>query len=124
MDKQQALHNFWAGFNVPAYDENSVPDSMRNTFPRITYDVVVDDFLHSTAMSASLWDRSSSWAGVIGLLTDIESKISNGGYILPYDDGALWIKKANPWAQRMGEPSDDTIRRIFLNIEVEFISNS
>ena len=41
--------------------------------------------------------------------------------MVAYDGGAFWIKKASPWAQRMAEASDDTIRRIFLNASIEFI---
>lgn len=129
MDKDIVLHNFWAQF-APAYDENSVPDNKDiirihgSAYPRITYDLVLDDSINECAMSASIWDRSSSWEGVTEIFESINDTLSNGGVILPYQGGGMWIKKASPWAQRMGDSSDDSIKRIFLNISVEYISNN
>lgn len=124
MDKDIVIHRFWAGFGVPAYDENSVPDEQRNVFPRITYDIVQGDTFDQVAMSGSVWDRSTSWDGVYDVFNQINDSLSNGGVILPCDGGGLWIKKASPWAQRMGDESDDSVRRIFMNISVEFITNN
>ena len=39
----------------------------------------------------------------------------------PFDGGAIWIKKANPFAQRLAEADDDMVRRIVINCEYEFI---
>ena len=117
MNQIQALHTFWSGFGLKAYDETSVPDSAE--LPYITYEAGSDYFGHPMALSASLWYRSSSWAGITEKEMQIADFIGRGGRILTYDGGALWIQKASPWAQRMSEPSDDTIRRIVLNIQLE-----
>ena len=42
--------------------------------------------------------------------------------MIPTDEGAIWIKLGTPWAQRMSDSTDDSIRRIVLAIEVEYIS--
>jgi hypothetical protein len=39
---------------------------------------------------------------------------------MPYDKGVIWFKKGNPFLQRMADP-DDAIRRIVVNIEVEYL---
>lgn len=122
MDAQQTLQNFWSGFGVPAYDENSVPDEQYRVYPHITYDVVLGESMDETAMSASIWTRSSSWKSASDLFNLVNDTLSNGGVILPYEQGGLWIKKASPWAQRLGDASDGSVKRIFLNISVEFIS--
>ena len=124
MDVQQTMQNFWSGFGVPAYDENSVPDDQYRVFPHITYDVVVGDTMDETAMSASIWTRSSQWISAIQLHDAVNDTLSNGGVILPCDTGGLWIKKASPWAQRLGDASDGSVKRILLNISVEFVTRN
>jgi hypothetical protein len=52
---------------------------------------------------------------------DIEAVIGRGGVFQPFDGGSIWIKRGQPFAQRMADDSSDTIRRIVLNIETEFI---
>ena len=119
MNKVQTLHSFWSGFGLPAYDENSVPDSAK--LPYITYEVSTDEFGYTLAQTASLWYRDSSWAGITEKEQEISDFITRGGRTIAYDDGAMWIQKANPWSQRLEEPSDDMVRRIILNITVEFL---
>ena len=123
MDVQQTLNNFWSGFGVPAYDENSVPDEQYRVFPHITYDVVIGDTMDETAMSASIWTRSSTWTTAVALYDEVNNALKNGGKVMPCDGGGIWIKKASPWVQRMGDSSDNSVRRIFMNISVEFLSN-
>lgn len=119
MTKEQAIHNFWSSFDVPAYDENTVPDDA--SLPRITYEVHTDSFGYPLILSASIWDRSKSWGTVTTLCDKIATRLSQGGQMVHYDGGAMWIKKSMPFAQRMGD-TDDSIRRIIINIEIEFIS--
>ncbi len=127
MNKIQALHSFWSSFGIPAYDENSVPiaeERIRlhgSAFPYITYEVIVDDFGNQTAQTASLWYRDSSWASITEKEQQISEFISRGGINIAYDKGAMWIQKDRPWAQRMNDPSDELVRRIVLNITIEFL---
>ena len=127
MNKMQALHSFWSSFNIPAFDENSVPDEKERidlygaAFPYITYEVSCDDFGNKIASSASLWYRSSSWSEITAKEQEISTYITRGGRMIPYNDGAIWISKSTPWAQRMGDDSDNQIRRIVLNVEIEFL---
>ena len=118
MDKTQALYNFWSGFTWPAYDETSVPDGA--TLPYITYNIVMDSLNHPVAMSASLWQKSTSWAGTTAKCDEIQSALANGGKKIAYDNGQLWIKPGNPFAQHMSD-TDTAVRRIVLNIETEYI---
>ena len=119
MNKIQALHSFWNGFKLKAYDETSVPDGA--TLPYITYEVSSDGFGNMLAQTASLWYRSSSWSDITAKEQEISDFLGRGGRMIAYDDGAMWIQKGFPWAQRMSEPSDDMVRRIVLNIQVEFL---
>ena len=119
MNKMQTLHSFWSGFKLKAYDETSVPDDA--VLPYITYEAISDDFGNKIATTASLWYRSSSWADITEKEQQISDFITRGGRTIAYDGGAMWICKGSPWSQRMSEQSDDMIRRIIMNIEIEFL---
>ena len=127
MTKMQALHSFWAGFDIPAFDETSVPDEKDrievygHAFPYITFEVSSDSFGNMLSQTASLWYRSTSWSAITAKEQEISDFIGRGGRMVAYDGGSMWIQKGFPWAQRMSEPSDDTVRRIVLNIQVEFL---
>lgn len=120
MNKMQALNNFWNSFGIPAYDENTVPDDA--TLPYITYSASEDDFGRPVSLRASIWYRSKSWNDITAKMDEISDHITRGGIMVKYDNGAIWITKGSPFAQRMNDSEDDSIRRIFMNIEAEFIS--
>jgi hypothetical protein len=120
MNKEQTLHAFWSGFGLKAYDETSVPDNAE--LPYITYEVAVDEFGANVAQTASLWYRSSSWGEITEKEQEISDYITRGGRVLGFDGGAIWLCKGSPWAQRMNDPSDEMIRRIVLNTQIEFLN--
>ena len=117
MNKIQALNSFWNSFTWKAYDATSIPDNV--PYKHISYEVSSDDFNHPVAQTANLWDRSSSWEEISLKEMEIADYIGRGGIMIVYDDGAMWIKKGTPWAQRLADNED--IKRIVLNVEVEFI---
>ncbi len=119
MTKEQAVSAFWNSFGWLAYDETSVPD--QEPLPYITHEIATDDFGHEVAQTASLWYRSTGWREITEKLHEIETKVTKGGIILAYDGGALWIRRGDPWAQRMSEASDDMIRRIVINYTIEYM---
>lgn len=122
MDKAQAIHNFWSGFNLPAYDENTVPDNA--AMPYITYATSVDSIGNAISLSGSIWYRSSSWADIQKKAEDIDKYIlSMNPPTIELDDGRLYITKGTPFAQRMGDPDDTTVKRIYINLMVEFLTN-
>ncbi len=119
MDKWQVIHNFWAGFGLTAYDENSVPDDAQ--YPYITYSSVVGDFETPISLTASIWDKTTSWAGVSQKATSISRTISPYKMI-PVDGGYLYIIKGSPFAQRMRD-ENDLIKRIYIVLQAEFFTN-
>lgn len=119
MDKFQTLHTFWSSFGLPAYDENTVPDNA--VLPYITYEVQSSNFGNSVALTASLWYRDTGWAKITAKQEQIADFIGRGGRQIAYDNGSMWIQMGTPFAQRMGEQDDDTIRRIVMNITAEFM---
>lgn len=129
MNKVQTLHKFWSGFGLKAYDENSVPEYIDDGHghktklepPYITYEASIDNFGSMVAQTASLWYRSSSWSDITAKEQEISDYITRGGRMIAYDGGAMWIQKGSPWAQRLEEPNDEMIRRIVLNVTIEFM---
>lgn len=119
MTKEQAYHNFLSSFGWKTYDENTVPEDA--VLPRITYNLSVAEFGLPVAMSLSVWDRSTKWTSVTEMADDIYDGIGLGGKLLTYDDGFIWVKRGQPFAQRMAD-EDDAIRRIYINVEVEYFT--
>ena len=120
MTKAAAIYQFWSGFGLTAYEENTVPTDA--TFPYITYQLVTDSFDREIPLSASLWYRSESWTAINAKTEEISQKISRGGKIISCDGGAIWMKRGQPFAQNMGDESDGLIKRKYLNITAEFMT--
>ena len=120
MTKAAAIYQFWNSFGLTAYEENTVPDDA--TFPYITYQLVTDSFDREVQVTASLWYRSESWTAINAKTDEISQKISRGGKIISCDGGAIWLKRGQPFAQSMGDESDDLIKRKDLNITAEFMT--
>ena len=120
MTKAAAIYQFWNSFGLTAYEENTVPDDAK--FPYITYQLVTDSFDREVPFTVSIWYRSESWMGINAKTEEISQTISRGGKIIPCDDGAIWLKRGQPFAQSMGDESDDLIKRKYLNITAEFLT--
>lgn len=121
MTKEAAIFQFWGQF-LPAYEENTVPSGEdAPKFPYITYQVVTDNFDSEVPMTASVWDESTSWSNINNIVSDISETIGDGLFV-SCDGGKIWIKKGTPFAQNMGDESNDLIRRKYLNITAEFLT--
>ncbi len=123
MNKPKALYQFWAQFGLPVYDENTVPTGSDSpAFPYITYESATDSFGGELALTASVWDRSTSYDTVEAMAEEIARVIGEKGYwIRRIDGGYLYISARHPFAQRMSDP-DDSIRRMVINITAEFLT--
>jgi hypothetical protein len=121
VNKEQALHAFWSSFGIPAYDEQTVPDNAK--MPYITYRVVTDSFENTVNLTGSIWYRSTSWVDVSNKSAEIAKAVGEHGFRMSkVNGGYLWIVKGTPFAQRMSDPEDDMIRRIYINLQGEFLT--
>ena len=118
MNKAQTINSFWNSFKIPAYDMYSVPTDAQ--MPYITYEYAEDNFDNVVILSASLWYKSTSWVGVMGKAAEIAEDIGNGK-ILKTDEGYIYIARGTPFMQRLSD-TDDTIRRIYINVQVEYMT--
>lgn len=121
MDKEQTLQAFFESFGWKAYDENKLPDDAE--MPRITYGLATDSLGQPISIAISLWDRSFSWASVTQKAHEIGRAIMlMHPPAIKCDEGRIYISPGTPFTQRMNEPSDDFIRRLYINLEVEFFT--
>ena len=124
MTKEAALYNFWSMFGLPAYEENAVPSGEDGAkFPYITYQVVTDSFGNDVALTGSVWYRSTSWKEANAKAQEISNVLSRGGVTLACDGGIIWLRRGVPFAQNMGDDSDDLIKRKYINITAECMTD-
>lgn len=134
MNKQQAYNSFWSGFGVLAFEENAMPSDdiinemikagvVASKYPYITYQVIVDDLDHPVFPTASIYDKSSSWERADVLSNLISNRIQTMNTIR-LDNGRMFITKGTPFSQHMREEGDSSIRRIVLNLGIEFFTES
>ena len=134
MNKQEAYNALWRQFGVLAFEENTVPDDevinsliqsgvATSKFPMITYQVITDDLGNVLFPSASIYDKSSSWERADKLANTISARIQAMNTI-KLDNGRMFVTKGSPFSQHMDEEGDESIRRIVLNIGVEFLTEN
>lgn len=121
MDKWQAQDSFWNSFDIPAYDSNTVPENAQ--LPYITYEAFSAPLGVTKMVTASIWYRSRSWRDVSRKADEIAIYIKNMPPSMQIEGGRLKIRLPRdiPFAQRMSDPDTD-IRRIVINVEMEFLT--
>ena len=121
MDRWESQYQFWNQFGVPAYEANSVPDRDDLTYPYITYQAAAGGFDDLVSIEASIWDRNPSWLTVDILSDEIEHHIRTANPVR-YDGGMYRVYIGDTtFAQNMGDPDDDLIKRKILNVTFEFM---
>lgn len=127
MDKIAAIQNFFMQF-LPAYEENAIYSApTKPKFPYITYEGIFSRFDEepnaSTTMTFSTWYREATWANAVKKTSDISAAIPYNGKRILCDDGVLVITAAsNPFGSRMGDPSDDLIKRTVHTLNITFFT--
>lgn len=121
MSIEKALYQIYSSFDIPAYEENSVPVEAK--MPYITYEVATDniDSENNVALVADLWYKSDSWSGINAKADEI-SKALTGGIKKATADGFIILYRSSPFAQNMIDESDQSIKRKHLNLECMFIT--
>jgi hypothetical protein len=119
MTKQGAVYDFYSKFGIDCYEENSVPHDA--TFPYLTYDISVGGFDTKVATNVNLWYRETTWKNANAKENEIYNYLGIGGVYVTYDDGAIWFNRGEPFSNHLGDDSDDMIKRILINITLEYI---
>ena len=115
MTKDKVLHAWFSQF-LPAYPTSNVPEDA--VFPWLTYELITGSWESGEiALTVNLWYYTESEAIPNAKAQEISDAIGMGGVLVPYDGGAMWIK-------RIADESDKNIKRRYLNITVEFLSQN
>ena len=128
MTKAAAIHAFWNSFGLKAFEENYVKDADENgdpiepEMPYITYQLVSDSFDREVSAAANIWYRSTGWKAINAKTEEISKKIGASGKKIAVDGGGIWVKRGQPFAQNMGDESDDLVKRKYINISIVFIT--
>lgn len=121
MDKAQVIHAFWSSFDLPAYDENTVPDDAET--PYITYNVSTGSIGDVVLLTGSLFYRSPSWDAITQKAKEIEEAVTHSDIpAFKVNGGRAYFTKGAPFSQRMADPDPD-VRRIVINVMAEFLTN-
>lgn len=120
MDKAQAINAFWNSFDLPAYDERTVPENVK--MPYITYEMSTASLDEPILLSANLYYSDTGWKAITQKAKQIEAYIK-AMVPIKIDEGRVFISTSAPFSQRLEEPEDHLIRRLLLNIYVEFLTN-
>lgn len=122
MDKWQAQQKLWESFDLPAYDELTVPDDAK--MPYITYEAVAGGLGAATQAAVNLWYRSNRWDAISQKAQQIATAIDNMPSTIKIDGGRMKVRLPDgvAWGDRMDEPSDSGVRRIRIAVEIEFLT--
>lgn len=121
MSKASALHAWFSGFGITAYEETSVKSSA--AMPYLTYTYATGDFdSGEVPIIVNLWYQSDSNVAINAKAEEIYARIGRGGVTIPVTGGAVWLKRGSPFSQAIAEPSDANIRRRYINITAEFLT--
>lgn len=115
----KAVYQFFSGFGIPAYDENTVPDSA--TLPYITYSYTEPEWRESASVSATVWYSGTSFADLYNKVDEIKSKVGEG-LLIPVGNGCVYINKDSPFAQQQAT-DDDKVKAVYLLFAVQTVCN-
>lgn len=121
MNKNAAIHSFFSSFGLIAYPASSVPTSGNEMpdYPYITYSVNTDQGIERVQGTASVWYRSESWTGINAKVDQISQAIGTR-ITLACDEGGIVVRRGTPWAQPMGDDTDNMVKRKILTFEFLF----
>lgn len=119
--KARAVQRFLEGFGLPVYGETSVPDDAK--FPYVTYVMASSSwFGDRTTVEVNLWYRCTGEKAPNDKSDEIARALV-GGVMLPCDGGAMWVNAGDPFCQSMGDPEDKNIRRRYIILSVDYVTN-
>lgn len=111
-EQATALYDFFSGFGVPAFAENTVPEDQE--LPYITYSLSEPEWNTKASMYAQVFYRTKSNAIVNEKAGEIQQAIGLGK-ILQINGGYVVIWPESPFSQIL---VDGDVRRAYINLSV------
>ena len=123
MTKAAALQQFFESFGIPAYAASSVPDDA--VFPWLTYELITSAWEGGEiGMTINLWYYTTKESIPNSKAQEISTAIGVGGKVIRCDGGYIWLKRGTPWCQSLYDNSDSMIKRRYINISVEYLTEN
>ena len=122
MTKLQALNSFFSSFGIPAYNEDYIysADTVL-PLPYVTYNVQLDNFRGgSRPIVMTAWYRTTTPKPLEEFENAVAENIGINGKVIQCDGGYIWIKRGSPFAQPLDDSSDKFVKRVIINLSVEF----
>ena len=120
MTKGAALQAFFSQF-MDAYAASAVPEDV--TFPYLTYELITSAWDGGeVGLTVNLWFYTTSEAVPNAKAQEIADAIGMGGMLVPYDGGAMWIKRGSPWCQNLQDDTGKNIKRRYINVTAEYLT--
>lgn len=122
MTKDKALQAWFEQF-LDAYPTSNVPHDV--TFPYLTYELITGAFdSGEVGLTVNLWYYTESEAVPNAKAQEISNAIGYCGTVIPCDGGYIWLKRGSPWCQNIAEESDANIKRRYLNVTAEYLTEN
>ena len=121
MTKAEALYKFFNGFGLDAYPDTNVPEDAE--LPYLTYNITLGSIGYQISMPVNLWYRTESEAVPMAKVEQISKAIGSGTYV-QCDGGAILITKGSPFCQSLMDDTEEKIKRKYLNLVVEYLTNN
>lgn len=123
MTKDRALHAWFSQFGLPAYAETAVPEDA--AFPWLTYQYAQSAFdAGAVGLNVNLWYHTRGEAVPNAKAQELSVAIGPGGTVIPCDGGYIWLKRGSPWCQSLRDEADPRIKRRYINITAEFLTEN
>ncbi len=120
MTKDKALYAWFNNF-MPFYPVSSVPGDV--VFPYGTYELITDSLYGGeVGLTVNLWFYTESEADPNDKAQEFAQYIGLGGAVIPCDEGYIWIKRGTPWSQSLVDESDAKIKRRYINVTAEYLT--
>ena len=119
MTKAGAFQSFLNAV-APAYSATSVPDHAE--LPYQTYEYREGSFYDGPISITVNQYSHGGEAEANRLVKALSEAIGMNGRLLNCEDGAIWIKRGSPFAQAVANMEDQSIKRRYINLTVEFIT--
>ena len=110
-----ALYEFFSGFGIPAYEENSVPDTA--TYPYITYRLIQPEWHEAGSLYANVWYRGSSLSPLLAKVDQISNAIGEGKSIKT-PDGVIYLHKDMLFFQMLTQENDEMVKCGYLSLVI------
>ena len=108
-----ALYEFFSGFGIPAYLQDTIPDNAQ--MPYITYELFEPECLTTAFFNASVWYKDTGLDAISRKVDEIRDAIGNGGVTLHTEEGVIRLYRDERFAQMMSDPNPET-KRAYLSM--------